>query len=141
MTYLADVNFWLALAVDDHVHHVPAKEWVTEAPEEGLVFCRITQNGFLRLLTNPNVMKGDVLTARRAWEAYDILCANPRVQFAEEPHGLERSWRDLTRRAGKGPNFWTDAYLIAFAKAGGFEVLTFDRELALHACPQAHLLS
>jgi toxin-antitoxin system PIN domain toxin len=141
MTCLADVNFWLALEIDDHIHHASAMGWLQDTPEEDIAFCRITQNGFLRLLTNPHVMKTDVLTASDAWRAYDSLCTNRRVRFADEPSGLEEAWRRLTRHSRKGPNFWTDAYLTAFATAAGFTVLTFDLELARHAGPRAHLLA
>ena len=85
-------------------------------------------------------MKTDVLTSSDAWRAYDTLCANRRVRFADEPRGLEEAWCRLTRHSGRGPNFWTDAYLTAFATAAGFIVLTFDRELARQAGPRAHLL-
>ncbi|HYK59686.1 MAG TPA: TA system VapC family ribonuclease toxin [Bryobacteraceae bacterium] len=141
MTFLADVNFWLALEIDDHVHHATAMSWTEEAPEDDLALCRVTQKGFLRLLTNPHVMKGEPFTAPEAWRSYDTLRSNRRVRFAEEPLGLEPSWRNLTRHPGTGPNFWTDAYLTAFAEAAGFLVLTFDRNLAKRAGEHARLLA
>jgi toxin-antitoxin system PIN domain toxin len=140
MTYLADVNFWLALAVDNHVHHATAAEWIRNYPEDYLAFCRMTQNGLLRLLTNPHVMGSDVLTAARAWEAYDTLCENRSVLFADEPVGVERTWRSHTRHSRKVPNFWTDAYLAAFTTAAGFTLVTFDHALAKQAAPHAYLL-
>jgi hypothetical protein len=63
MICLAHVNFWLALEKDNHVHHASAMVWLQDTPEEDPAFCRITQNGFLRLPTNPHVMKTDVLTS------------------------------------------------------------------------------
>jgi toxin-antitoxin system PIN domain toxin len=140
MTYLADVNFWLALAVDNHVHHATAAEWSRKCSEDHLAFCRITQNGLLRLLTNPHVMGSDVLTSARAWEAYDTLYENRCVRFVDEPVGVEQTWRSHTRHSRKGPNFWTDAYLAAFTAAAGFTLVTFDRVLAKQAAPHAHLL-
>lgn len=80
-----------------------------------------------------------VLTAIRAWQVYDGICPSARVQFAEEPPGLEQAWRDTTPRR-KGPNFWTDAYLTAFTIASGLTVLTFDRQLARLGGSHAHLL-
>lgn len=141
MTFLADVNFWVALEIDDHIHHAIAMDWVQEAPDNDLAFCRVTQKGFLRLLTNRHVMKGEPFTAPEAWRSYDMLRSNRRVRFANEPAGLEQAWRNLTRHPGIGPNFWTDAYLTAFAEASGFVVLTFDRELAKRAGRQAKLLA
>jgi predicted nucleic acid-binding protein len=52
---LPDVNIWIALAAEGHVHHVPAREF-TSQPDGSVAFCRITQMGLLRLLTNSNVM-------------------------------------------------------------------------------------
>ena len=141
MTFLGDVNFWLALAVDDHVHHMIATDWLSDTPDEDLAFCRVTQKGLLRLLTNSTIMKSDVFTASEAWSAYDALISNQRMRFEHEPPGMEHAWRDLTRDSRKGRDFWTDAYLTAFAMAAGFIVLTFDRELARRAGRQAKLLA
>ena len=52
MTYLPDVNVWIALAADKHIHHSVARSWFTKVQDEKLAFCRITQLAFLRLLTN-----------------------------------------------------------------------------------------
>jgi predicted nucleic acid-binding protein len=49
---LPDVNIWIALAAEDHVHHVPARDWFAAQPAASVAFCRITQMGLLRLLTN-----------------------------------------------------------------------------------------
>jgi len=52
MIYLPDVNVWIALAADQHIHHNVAKRWFTGIQDDQVLFCRITQLGFLRLLTN-----------------------------------------------------------------------------------------
>jgi predicted nucleic acid-binding protein len=57
MTYLPDVNVWIALAAERHIHHLPARQWFNAIGDERLAFCRITQLGFLRLLTNKHVMR------------------------------------------------------------------------------------
>ncbi len=66
MICLPDVNVWIALTVDKHVLHLAARRWFMNATEEKLVFCRITQAGFLRLLTNRHVMQDEVMTPDRA---------------------------------------------------------------------------
>ena len=53
---LPDVNVWIALAAEGHVHHLPARKWFAAQPTASVAFCRITQMGLLRLLTNSNVM-------------------------------------------------------------------------------------
>jgi toxin-antitoxin system PIN domain toxin len=137
MNFLTDVNFWLALEIDDHVHHATAMNWTQEAPDDDLAFCRVTQKGFLRLLTNPHGMKGEPFTAAEAWR----LRSNRQVLFADEPAGLERAWRGITQPSWKGPSFWTDACLTAFATAAGLVVLNFERELAKRAGRHARLLA
>jgi predicted nucleic acid-binding protein len=51
--FLPDINVWLALAFESHVHHEVAKGWLEGLSSEGCAFCRTTQQGFLRLATNP----------------------------------------------------------------------------------------
>ena len=44
-----------------------------------LLFCRVTQLGLLRLLTNEQVMGGSVLTVAEAFAAFDRWQEDPRV--------------------------------------------------------------
>lgn len=127
MTYLPDVNLWIALTVSGHVHHRTAAAWLEEAGDEILTFCRVTQMGFLRLLTNERVMGADVFTADRAWSLLERLRRHDRVTFSAEPAGIERAWQMMTMPHKTGANFWTDAYLAAFAMNTGCTLVTFDR--------------
>src|SRR5207245_9195644 len=47
---LPDVNVWIALTAEGHVHHVPARGWFAAQPDTSVAFCRITQMGLLRLI-------------------------------------------------------------------------------------------
>jgi len=132
MTFFPDVNVWLALAVAEHTHAARAQNWAEQASGDWLVLNRITQMGLLRLLTNPSVMGRDALTGADAWRVADGLLEHENVRLVKEPDGLERSWRDLTPPGRVGPNFWTDAYLAAFARATGFTLATFDRGFSKH---------
>ena len=89
MIYLPDVNVWVALTSDRHVHHVVAKEWFQNLGSEQVAFCRITELSLLRLLTNHHVMGEDVLQPHLAWQVYDELRADPRVVFLPERVGRE----------------------------------------------------
>src|SRR5262252_1837433 len=96
--FLADVNIWLALAFQSHVHHPSAITWFDGLPAgQVLHFCRMTQQGFLRLATNPKAFGDEAVTLLRAWELYDALLNDPRISFAEEPSGVEPLWRDYTQ--------------------------------------------
>jgi toxin-antitoxin system PIN domain toxin len=141
MNYLADVNVWLALSVVGHVHHSIARVWFEEPQTSQILFSRITQMGLLRLLTNRKVMGANVLNAMEAWKVYSSLCNDDRVQYAEEPPHLEERWSVALRHIGEGPNFWTDAYLAAFAEAGDYTIVTFDRGFRRHRGVSLRLLA
>src|SRR5579863_9029925 len=123
---LPDVNVWIALAAEGHVHHVPARDWFTTQPDASVAFCRITQMGLLRLLTNANVMGRAPRSISKAWETFDQLRADRRSVFATEPDRIESGWRELMIQPGVGPSSWTDSYLAAFAEAHSCSLVTFD---------------
>jgi|KBSSwiStaDraftv2_1062776.scaffolds.fasta_scaffold312146_3 toxin-antitoxin system PIN domain toxin len=132
MTYLPDVNLWIALTVADHVHHTPAVNWFDAVSSDSIAFCRVTQMGFLRLLTNDRVMAEDVFTAQRAWQLIDHIRQDHRIVFTTEPLEIELSWRTLTNAFKTGASFWTDSYLAAFVQATGHTLVTFDRGFSKH---------
>jgi toxin-antitoxin system PIN domain toxin len=129
-SFLVDVNVWVALAYSLHVHHDLAKRWFETIGVDQAYFCRLTQLGLLRLLTNPHVMGPNVMTQPRAWQTYDELDQDLRVSFLAEPEQVVSAMRQLTRAYRSGPNAWTDAYLGAFAKAAGLTIVTMDRGFA-----------
>jgi len=126
-----DINVWLALSSRDHRHFESAWTWYTRLPPRTvLLFCRITQLGLLRLLTTESVMGQGTLTQAQAWEAYDRLIGSAGARFAEEPAGMESRFRSYSGAQQASPKEWADAYLAAFAEAGGLTLVTFDRALA-----------
>jgi toxin-antitoxin system PIN domain toxin len=126
--FLPDVNLWLALTFDSHIHHPAAKTWFDGLSSDTVCwFCRLTQQGFLRLATNPNVFGNDAMTLPDAWQKYDLFLSDPRVIFAEEPAAIESHWRICTQNRSFSPKVWNDAYLAAFAVAGRLQLVTFDK--------------
>jgi uncharacterized protein len=125
---LPDINVWLALTFDSHVHHPAAKTWFDGLSSDTVCFfCRLTQQGFLRLATNPSVFGKDAVTLPVAWQKYDLFSSDPRVSFAEEPASIEKHWRIYTQSQSFSPKVWNDAYLAAFALAGGLKLVSFDK--------------
>ena len=127
---LPDVNVWIALAWDGHVHHEIAKSWFATLDADAAAFCRITQMGFLRLMTNARVMGSEALSQRNAWTVYEDLSRDKRVTFTPESAGVEPVWKRYTQGLFTGTNVWTDAYLASLATIEGMELVTFDRGLA-----------
>jgi toxin-antitoxin system PIN domain toxin len=127
---LADINVWLALAYDGHVHHARAQAWFDAVGVRGAAFCRITQLGLLRLATNDKVMGDEVLTQRQAWVMYDGLCGDERVAFLEEPPDIGPVWRQFTQSTYPSTKSWTDAYLAAFASSHALRLVSLDKGFA-----------
>jgi uncharacterized protein len=130
MTYLPDVNIWIALAAERHTHHRIARHWFSDLRDEKLAFCRITQLGFLRLLTNKHVMQEEVVNPDTAWQAYSELRSDRRIGYLAEPNELREKWQAFTEGRLSLPNLWTDAYLCAFAHAARLTLVTFDAKIS-----------
>lgn len=126
--HLLDINVWMAMAFDQHQNHNSARTWFDGLPKESrCYYCRYTQMGFLRLSTNARANPLQTQTMLQAWKIYDNTMLDPRIGFAQEPEGLESHWRPWTQLGTFSHRRWNDAYLAAFATAGGYEVVTFDR--------------
>ncbi len=129
---LCDSNVWLALILPTHAHHAAVRDWLeTVVDAASVCFCRPTQQTFLRLLTNATVLASyniPPLTNRQAWSVYEALLDDDRIvaQF-REPRGVERLWKQFALRDSSSPKLWMDAYLAAFALAGGYQFITIDK--------------
>ena len=53
MIALFDVNVLVALFDPDHVHHRSAHDWLAANREAGWATCPLTENGLVRILSNP----------------------------------------------------------------------------------------
>ena len=123
---LPDVNIWIALAAEGHVHHVPAREWFVAQPDASVAFCRITQMGLLRLLTNSNVMEGLRGLSFRLGDLRAVACRS--TAGLRYRVGPSRCRLAPTHDPGwRWAEFLTDPYLAAFAEANSYSLVTFDR--------------
>jgi toxin-antitoxin system PIN domain toxin len=125
---LLDVNVWLALAVEGHPQHKAALKAWSQLTRPS--FCRLTQLSLLRLLCNPHVMGGAVLEPAAAWAAFEELAESGAVELVEEPAGLEARLKQFARGAKAARDFWTDAYLAAYARCAGLRLVSFDSGFA-----------
>lgn len=140
---LCDSNVWMALALSKHSYHSAARDWLERIEEQGsILFCRATQQTFLRLLTNAAVLSFygiPPMTNRQAWSAYEVFLADDRIAFrSEEPAGVEALWKKFAARGTSSPKLWMDAYLAAFALAGRYRMVTTDK--AFRQFPELDLL-
>ena len=128
-----DVNVWLALLLEDHIHRAAARRWLESTESDVIGFLRVTQMSVLRLLTTSGAMNGRPLRMPEAWAAYDSLFGDDRVAFVDEPNGIEAVFRKYARKNHASPKLWADAWLLAFTECADGVVVTFDRALAARA--------
>ena len=118
MTHLLDGNVLVALVVEDHVHHDPAREWFADAGTFST--CPITQGTLVRLLLRNDVGTPDALA----------------VLAAVTDHGRHEFWpddlgyADVVMRGVIGHRQVTDAYLAQLARSNRGRVATFDKGFA-----------
>jgi uncharacterized protein len=132
MKKLLDLNFWIALSLETHPQHDRARAWYEQTPLRlgDLLFCRQTEMGFLRLITQERTMTHCGVKALSNAAAIDFLeeiCRDPAVARAEEPSATRSLWWKLAHRPQASPNVWMDAYLAALAISSKVEMVTFDQ--------------
>ena len=127
---LFDTNVRIAALFPTHPFHPLARQALQLAtPAEPAVFCRATQESFLRLASAPTLLKAygaDGMTNRDALVALDALQALPQVCVPEEAPGVLALWGGLAVAETASPKVWVDAYLAAFAITGGLRLITLD---------------
>lgn len=135
MHKLLDVNLWLALVLEGHSQHQVARQWYRNSVLErgDLVFCRQTELGVLRLLTQPKVMAACGQSAFANDSAIQFIASvqsDAAVGFVAEAPATRARWLTLARTGQSAPNVWMDAYLAAMALTLEIELVTFDQGFA-----------
>lgn len=127
---LFDTNVWLSAIFTTHPFHRLARQALLRATSaEPAVFCRSTQQSFLRLASTPALLKvygAESVRNCDALAAMDALQALPQVCLRDEPPDTFALWRIFATRDTASPKVWMDAYLAAFAVAGGLRMVTLD---------------
>ena len=129
---LFDTNVWMAALFTTHPFHGLAQQALQQATRaQPALLCRSTQQSFLRLASTPALLKvygAEGLNNRDALVALDALQVLTQVSWRDEPPGTFSLWRTFATRDTASPKVWMDAYLAAFAVAGGLRLVTLDRD-------------
>ena len=131
MIALLDITILVALFDEDHVHHQLAHDWFEDNRKAGWATCPLTQNGLLRIFSNPAfidpaVPLQDLAGLLKRWSdrsshhfwADDVSLADPRV---------------FNMSAVRGHRQLTDVYLLGLAVKHRGRFATFDRGVPLGA--------
>ena len=139
---LLDVNVLVALFDGDHVHHDAAHDWFAQARRRGWATTPITENGAIRVLSNP-AYHAAALTASSTREHLQRFCAIEGHAFW--PGDLSLLGKDvLVPHATVTHRQLTDVYLLALAVAHDGCLATFDTSIPVSVVKGAtakHLLT
>jgi len=128
MRALLDVNVLIALLDEGHIHHGLAMSWLESEVGHGWASCPLTQNGCIRIMTQPTYPGG-------------LVAAQVAGRLAEAANGSDHEfWPADINMLGEGVFDWarvlghrqiTDAYLLSLAVHHGGRFVTFDRRIVL----------
>jgi toxin-antitoxin system PIN domain toxin len=132
---LLDVNVLVALFDPDHVHHDLAHDWFADHRAGGWATCAATENGFVRVVSNPRY-RTDAPRPAVALDQLRRFCASGHHHFWADTVSLrDAALFDLTH--ARGHRQLTDVYLLGLAKKMGGRLVTFDRSVPLSAVKAA----
>ena len=131
MRLLLDVNVWVALLDEAHIHHGLANNLFARSKLQ-IATCALTENGALRVLNLPGY-------SQRAPPGFDAVRAKIALACADVDHAFWpcalslRSDNILNWTRVMGHNQITDIYLLAMAVAHDGALATLDHRVALSA--------
>jgi toxin-antitoxin system PIN domain toxin len=131
---LLDVNVLIALLDSDHASHDSAMSWFAKHAREGWASCPITQNGCIRIMSNPGYP--NPLPVQAVIEHLAEACQDDIHEFwPDEISLLNPAVVDSMRI--HGPRQLTDIYLLALAVQHEGRFVTFDAGIPLAAVRKA----
>ena len=134
MRALLDVNVLIALLDAAHIHHRLASSWLQREIDAGWASCPITQNGCIRIMSQP-AYPGALAAADVALRLAEAAAGAEHQFWPADVNLLEAGRVDWQRVLGHRQV--TDVYLLALALRHGGRLVTFDRRITLAAVPGA----
>jgi hypothetical protein len=128
---LLDVNVLVALFDPDHVHHELAHDWFADHRAAGWATCPFTENGFVRVLSNPHY-RTDASRPSVLIGHLRRFCASGHHHFWPATVSL-RDDELFVVDSARGHRQLTDLYLLGLARKMGGALATFDRTIPLSA--------
>jgi hypothetical protein len=130
MRVLFDVNVLLALFDRGHIHHDRAHRWWFHNRRTGWATCPLTENGFVRVLSQPHYP--NPASATVAIEFLAAALRTPGHEFWADDVSLTDQGAFVRDRI-LGSKQITDLYLLALAVRRGGRLATFDKNIPLSA--------
>lgn len=125
---LLDVNVLIALLDADHLHHRRATAWLTENIAAGWASCAITQNGCVRIMSQPGYP--NPLPTARVAERLRAATSTPHHAYVPDAPSLLDAERFDSEQL-LGHRQVTDAWLLGLAVTHRLRLVTFDAAMPL----------
>jgi hypothetical protein len=129
LRYLLDVNVWIALLDEAHVHHTPALAFMVLNGRK-IATCPLVENGVIRVLNLPGYSQLGPVGFEKVSAKLQEICAGMDHEFWPDSVSL-RTDRLIDWSRVLGHNQITDIYLLALAKAHQACLATLDHRVAL----------
>ena len=130
MRALLDVNVLVALFDGNHSLHANAMRWFDEHGDAGWASCPITQNGCVRVMSQPGYPER--MAVVNVVERLRQASAHRAHEFGPDDASLlHEKAIDATRL--HGPAQLTDVYLLSLAVSHGGRLVTLDQAIPLAA--------
>lgn len=134
MRALLDINVLIALHDRDHVHHLRAAQWLEDNIQHGWASCPLTQNGCLRIMSQPGYQSAQSMAVLLA-----MLQRSTRSTVHETwPDDISLLDSSLFHHPHMhGHRQLTDLYLLGLAVHHQGRLVTFDQRIPLSAVRNA----
>ena len=134
MYSLLDVNILIALLNENHLHHSAACAWLEEHINDGWASCPITQNGCIRILSQPSYP--NAIGVQEAIRLLREATSTQHHHFVPDDASLLDSALVDDQRLLSARQI-TDVYLLALAVAHGMRFATLDRSVSTNVVSSA----
>lgn len=127
---LLDINVLIALMDPAHQFHARAHTWFKAHRKRGWATCPISENGCLRIMSNPGYPFPGLTVERVRGILTELVRVEGHRFWPDSVSFLEPKRFDLTQASSK---HLTDVYLLRLAISNGGCLITFDGKIPRHA--------
>ena len=128
MRALLDVNVLIAVLDPDHAFHRTASAWLGEQAEWGWASCPLTQNGCIRVMSQPG--NTSPVGMAMVLEHLQAMCSADAHRFLPDDVSLLSS-QAFNHAHLHGHRQITDVYLLGLAVRHEARLVTFDARIPL----------
>lgn len=136
MRSLLDINVIIALLDPDHTFHERSHSWWAQHHHEGWASCPLTENGTVRIMSNPSYCREIQFTPGELIAQLRLFCEQTDHEFWEDSISI-RDGEIFSGDRIHNARQLTDLYLLALAVRHEGRLATFDEKIPLTAVRHA----